>query len=348
VSGGADESADSAASAEGDDSSAADGQFRVGRRRLLLGGGSVAAVGGGRAIHNVVLGYGRVGGTNLLEQDLDALVGESIRPTYDETVEGYRIVADGEALYAGTEAKLSFADDTPEDAAAVDADLDLGGRIEAAFEDLRHLRRGQFSFEFYQPGAFFERVAGEPFRPDAVAAIRGHRDRTVDPGTVGQFADVDPADVEGLVDGLVGGFREHTRYDLPRYIAGAIEDNVLLGAADLRRHFEGDVSFEALLEGGTTGIFCWELVYRSIEALQARSPFEQSIPTAACYVSDRRHKHAFTGVATAVPGEDGLTIPMTFVDYTHTTMYDDARLTWLLGEGLKAYNDGHRADELYW
>jgi hypothetical protein len=50
--------------------------------------------------------------------------------------------------------------------------------------------------------------------------------------------------------------------------------------------------------------------------------------------------------AIRVGGE--LRFPMTFVDYTHTTLYDDVGLTGVLGEGLAAYDDGHRADEIYW
>lgn len=39
---------------------------------------------------------------------------------------------------------------------------------------------------------------------------------------------------------------------------------------------------------------------------------------------------------------------MTFIDYTHTTLYDDFNLTSLMGEGFDAYNDRHRADEMFW
>jgi hypothetical protein len=196
--------------------------------------------------------------------------------------------------------------------------------------------------------AFFDRVEAADPRPGIVTAIREKRDRIVDPDVVERFAGANPRNPAALVDGLTEGFREHTQYDVARYLAGSIEDNVIFGAADLRQYFEEDVDFEALLESDTTGIFCWELVFRSIEALQSVRPVRQSIPVAACYVSDRRHKHAFTGIVSAIRVDGALRLPMTFVDYTHSTLYDDVRLTGVLGEGLAAYNDGHRADEIWW
>jgi hypothetical protein len=59
-------------------------------------------------------------------------------------------------------------------------------------------------------------------------------------------------------------------------------------------------------------------------------------------VRDRRHKHVYNGLATAFL-EDGLTIAVTFLDYTHSTLYHDFRLI-----GLAAYDEWHRADEIHW
>ncbi|CCQ36143.1 uncharacterized protein Nmlp_1958 [Natronomonas moolapensis 8.8.11] len=321
----------------------------VTRRRVLLGGGaSVATVGGAKALYNTVLGYGRFGmGTNLEEQDLAALAAERLVPTYEESIGGTRVRLAGDGIVVDGETTLSF-DDDPADVEELDSRLGFGGRLRELFADAAAVRAGTYAFEFHDPPAFFDRMDdGEP-RPEVVTAIRTNWDRTVDPGLVGRFAGVDPSDPAAVVEGLVGGFREHTHYDVPRYLAGSIEDNVILGAADLRQYFEDAVEFEALLESDGTGIFCWELVYRSIEALHAVSPARQAAPIAACYVIDRRHKHAFTGLLGAIRVDDGLRFPMTFVDYTHTTMYDDFRLTGVLGEGLDAYNDRHRASEIYW
>jgi hypothetical protein len=319
------------------------------RRRMLLGGGaSVATVGGAKALYNAVLGYGQLGmGTNLEEQDLAALAAERLVPTYEESVDGTRVRLAGDRIVAG-EAALSFGDDGPDDAGKLDSRLELGGRLRELFADVAAVRAGEYAFEFHDPPAFFDRMDGGEPRPEVVTAIRTNWDRTVDPGLVERFTGADPAEPAAVVEGLVGGFREHTHYDVPRYLAGSVEDNVILGAADLRQYFEDAVEFEALLESDGTGIFCWELVYRSIEALHAVSPPRQAVPIAACYVIDSRHKHAFTGLLGAIRTDDGLRFPMTFVDYTHTTMYDDFRLTGVLGEGLDAYDDRHRASDLYW
>jgi hypothetical protein len=325
---------------------------RITRRRMLFGGaGTVAAVGGGGAVYNTSLGYGEFGiGTNLLEQDLPPLLTERLSTEYDETISGTRVRFDGSTVTAGEDGghSLSVAEDDREDAAELDRNLGLDGRLEELFVDLSAFHAGAYAFEFHEPEAFFGRFDGADARPGIVAAIRGDRDRTVDPDVVERFAGADPADPPALVEGLVAGFREHTSYDVPRYIAGSIEDNVLFGAYDLRQYFEGDVDFEALLENDGTGIFCWELVFRSMEALQALPPTEQAIPIATCYVSDVRHKHAFTGVLGAIREGGELRLPMTFLDYTHSTLYDDLHLTMLLGDGLAAYNSGHRADEIFW
>lgn len=319
---------------------------------MMLGGGaSIAAIGGGRALYNTVLGYGQLDmGTNLLEQDLRPLLTERLVATYDERIEGSRVRFDGSAIVIDEDETLELGVDGKDDAAELDESIGLDGRLGALFADLSSLRQGEYSFEFHRPDAFFERFEGRENdgRAEIVTAIRSHRDRTVDPDLIERFTDTAPASVDELTVGLVEGFREYTNYDIPRYIAGSIEDNVIFGAADLRRHFEEDVDFESLLEADGTGIFCWELVFRSIEAFQALSAAEQSIPVAACYVSDSRHKHAYTGLLGALREDGELRFPVTFVDYTHTTLYDDVRLTAVLGEGLAAYNDGHRADEIYW
>jgi hypothetical protein len=337
--------------AETDAETASDTEGRtITRRRMILGGGaSLGAVGGGRALYNTVLGYGQAGmGTNLKDQDLAAVVSEQFPPSYDESIDGTRIRSTDTGIEIEGEETLRFDADGHDEAERVDAEYGGEGRISGLFADLSAFRRGEYAFEFSQPSAFFERVGTAEFRPGFLTAVRNNRDRIVDPELIERFVGADPADTAAVIDGLTAGFREHTRYDIPRYLAGSIEDNVILGAADLRQYFEDPVDFGALLEADTTGIFCWELVFRSIEALQALRPDQQSIPVSACYVSDRRHKHAFTGIMTAVRDDGELRFPMTFVDYTHTTLYDDLRMTGVLGEGLAAYNDGHRADVVYW
>jgi hypothetical protein len=325
----------------------------VSRRQFLLGaGGAVTGVGAAKAAHNTVLGYGELGmGTNLKAQDLSAVADEHLLPVYGEDVGSarLRIVSDGVELRAdGDRHLLGYESATRAEAARLDTECGLDGRLTALFVDARDFERGEYTFEFSQPSAFFERVEDADTRPEAVTAVRRSQDREVDPDVVERFAGVDPADTRGLVDGLMAGFREHGHYDVPRYLAGSVEDNVIFGAADLRAPFEDPVDFESLLAADSTGLFCWELVYRSMEAFQALPPWEQTVPLAAGYVRDSRHKHAFTALLTAIRVDGELRLPMTFVDYTYSTLYDDFHLTGLTGEGIAAYDADHRTDGIIW
>lgn len=327
-----------------------DEERRLSRRRLLFGGGAALTIGGGKALHNVALGYGQLGrGTNLREQPLSPLVTERLSLDFEESIAGTKVRLDGSTIAVGSDGdRLSLAEDDRSDAAALDRAVGLNGRLEGLFVDISTFRADQYTFEFHQPEAFFERVGDAQFRPGLATAIRSNRDRTTDPAVIERFADADPSDTAALVEGLVEGFREHTSYDVPRYLAGSIEDNVIFGTHDVRQYFEEDVDFESLLEADGTGIFCWELVFRSMEALHAVPASDQTVPVAACYVSDSRHKHAFTGVLSVIRVDGELRLPMTFLDYTHTTLYDDLHATAVLGEGLAAYNTGHRATDIYW
>ncbi|WP_254768627.1 hypothetical protein [Salinilacihabitans rarus] len=324
------------------------------RRRLLAGaGGGLASVGGGVATYNVFLGYDRFTGTNLHVQDLDPLVSEHLRPSGETvaTVDGYRIELDGDAVAVvdGDErvATVDPATDSPAEAAAVDDDLGFDdGPLEALVADLGALDAGEFEFVYDDYEPFFDLVATGDDRPYTVSALRGRR--TADPATVEAFTGADPTEPKAVVEGLVGGFREHTSYDVPRYVAGSVEDNVVFGAWDLRRHFESPTDFESIVEGENTGLFCYELTRRSVEALQAVPAREQTTPVFAGYVKDSRHKHVYTIVASAIREDGDLVVPVTFVDYTHSTLYDDLRLRRVLGEGLEAYNDRHRATAIDW
>lgn len=325
----------------------------VTRRQAIAGaGGVLSGVGALRVLDNVVLGYGELGnGTNLREQDLAALATENLPMAYDEQVGGHRVRVTGDEVVVGTgsgDRRLALDTDDRGAASDLDADLGLDGRLAALYADARDLRVGAFGMAFSQPAAFFRRLREADARPDAVAAIRGQGDRVADPDIVERFADAPPTRPERLAEALVAAFREHASYDIPRYAAGSVEDNVIFGAADLRGHFENEVTFEAMLERDDAGLFCWELAVRSIEALQAVAPWDQSVPVAACYVRDRRHKHAYTGVASVVREDGDLVVPMTFLDYTHSTLYDDLHVTPITGRGLAAYDARHRATHVYW
>jgi hypothetical protein len=179
-------------------------------------------------------------------------------------------------------------------------------------------------------------------------ALRGRIAEPVTPETVTQFGGVSPTDRKGLITGLKDGFREYGYYDVPRYIAGSVQDNMIQGARDLRAPFEGPTDFETLLEEGTTGLFCYELTYRAIEALHSVPATEQNPPLVGFWIRDRRHKHVYNGIASVLRDDGELRVPMTFLDYTDSTLYDDLRVKRITGEGLCACDRGHRADEIYW
>ncbi|WIV66751.1 hypothetical protein [Natrialbaceae archaeon AArc-T1-2] len=323
------------------------------RRQLLAGAvGGGAAVGGGRAIYNVFLGYDRFTGTNLLRQDLDPLVLEYLQPSGEgATVDGYRIEADGDdvTVHDGDTrvATLDPSTDDPASAAAVDDELGLAdGPLEEVIADLGALEAGDVRFVYDNYPGFFELVESGDDRPYTVAGLRGRR--SAEPDLIGELTGADPRDPKAVAEGLAETFREHTNYDVPRYVAGSIEDNVLLGRYDLRRYFESPTDFESMVEGRDSGLFCYDLTRRSVEALQATPAPEQTTPVFAGFVRNARHKHVYTVVASAIRDNGELVIPVTFLDYTHSTLYDDFRLRRILGEGLDAYDDGHRATEIAW
>ena len=324
------------------------------RREAVAGAsGLLTGVGAFRAIDNVLLGYGETGtGTNIVEQDLAHLLTATHSLTYDEHIAGHPVrLRDGAVIVstASGDRRLALAEDARPEARDLDADLGLDGRLAALYADVRAFRAGNVRFSFSQPAPFFDRLRDAAVRPDFVASVRGRGDRTVDPAVVERFAGADPARPARVADALVEAFRERASYDVQRYAAGSIEDNVIFGAADLRTRFEDDVSYEAMLSSeDATGLFCWEFAFRSMEAFHAVAPWAQRVPVAAAYVRDARHKHAYTGVASAVRDDGDLVVPMTFVDYTHSTLYDDFNVTGLTGRGLAAYDDRHRVTHVYW
>lgn len=323
------------------------------RRQVLAGvAGGTAALGGGVATYNVVLGYDPVTGTNLRRQALDAIVAADIRPTDGDlgAVGGYRLAIDrGDIVVSDGASPVASIAPTADvaEAAALDDELTFDGSpLADLVADLSAIDAGEVTFTYANYADFFEQLSAQAVRPRTVAALRNGR--WANPATVAAVTDADPTDPLAIVEGLADGFREHTRYDLPRYLAGSIEDNVIFGRRDLRRHFESSTDFEAILAGEDTGLFCYDLVFRSIEALHAVSAHEQTPPVFAGYVHNERHKHAFTAIASVYRSADGLVVPVTFVDYTRSTLYDDLRLRWLLGEGLEAYTTRQRATEIYW
>ena len=324
------------------------------RRTLKLLAGGTSAVAIGKATDNVLLGYGILSGTNLVAQDLVSMV----RPGFLEgrahaaTANGHWLVLEDETLVVKTPAgdeheRLPLAETTPADARQVDEELGLGGApVEQAVTDLQDFWAGEVTFAFTNYEQFFERARDAEARPITVGLARGESGGA-NRGVVEEFTGADPTDPEAVVVGLATGFREYSGYDLQRYAAGAVQDNVIFGAANLRQYFEDDVDFESVMENDV-GMFCYEFTERSIEALHAAGAVEQQPPVVAGKVLDSRHKHMYTIVASVVRADGDLVVPATFVDYTHSTLYDDLNLRGVMGEGVAAYDERHQATDIFW
>lgn len=326
--------------------------MELSRRQVLAGAiGGVGTASASVAAYNVILGYGRISGTNLLEQDLDPLVTAEFEPRDGPLgwLGRHRVsLEQGDVLVSEDGTPIArFPSDDVEGGAEADAAI---GRTNEPLQrlamDLRAFDRGAYTLEYGDYRWFFDRLdAGTP-RGLTVGAFRGWM--TADPSHVSAVTRADPADPEATLEGLARGLRRETRYDLPRYLAGSIEDNVLFGGLDLRQHFESPTDFRAIARGRDSGLFCYELVFRSIEALQAVPATEQSPPVVAGYVRNTRHKHAFTALASVLRENGSVVIPVTFVDYTRAILYDDLGLRDLMGEGFDAYTDRQRATSIHW
>lgn len=321
------------------------------RRRLLGLAGGVGALGAAKAVDNVLLGYELLG-TNLHKQDLAALFTATLTDrVYQVERNGVTVLEFDDTLRladAATGAVLAehrWSKLTASDRRAIDARHGLDGLVADLAGLLDALASGAVSFTFCSHETFFERVTGAAHDEPAVELLRGFP--AADPATVEAFVGRDPRTPAGVVPALVEAFRERTHYDLARYGAGAVQFNLAGNAADLRAPFREDTGFDALAAGGV-GMFCEEFARRSVEALHAPSVAAQSPPVFGGLVVDDRHKHVYTTVGTVLQDDAGPEIVATFVDYTHTTLYDDLGLVGVLGEGLDAYNRRHRADWLWW
>lgn len=313
------------------------------RRQLLRHGvGGGVTIGMAKALHNTTIGYGHFGvGENLRTQDLAATAGENFRvPRVAEMqVEGYEVALAGESI--------RYRSDSEEWQDGRDPDApDCVTRIAA---DVDELRAGAFTFAFTGVEDFFSSLLDADVRAPAVEVLRGSNYARTDPGVVAEFVGASPEDGEAIVRGLVPGFREHSRYDAPRYLAGSIDDNVLPVDANLRSPFRPSVRFDAIMDStGPVGLFCGEFTILANRAIRSIPATSQSPPLYGLIVRDRRHKHVYNGFGSVRRTANGLELPITFVDYTHTTVYDDFNVTRLLGSGFDAYTTRHRADMIAW
>jgi len=327
---------------------------KSGRRRfmqtIVAGGLGLGAL---KSADNVVLGYGPIVGENLHTQPLAELTSQGMfRGHRSVKADNHRLVLMGDILrvYSGDTLRTQFRVDamTPVGAAALDTELGLRtGPLEQVVRDLQALTDGVAPFAFGHVTEVFERARAANPRPYTTGLLRGGSigaDQTL----VAEFLNADTTDPEAVIRGLVPAFREKTDYDVPRYLAGAVQFNIAMNRASLREPFEEPVDWAALTDKTTTGMFCNEYAKRSVEALHAVDPRRQTPPTAGALVYDTRHRHVYTLAASVVREDGELVIPTTFLDYMHATLYDDAGLTGVMGEGLEAYNRRHRATNIGW
>lgn len=323
------------------------------REVLAYLGGAGAGLGLWRATHNTVIGYGRITGTNVTEQEFDNLLTEQhgFWRTSIEWGETRITVDDGwENLLVDPSEEVAISD--RDRLASIESERFQDPVLTELAADLTAIKSG-ITVEPMSLQSFFETIDPDPVRGLAVHALRGTPRVGSDPEPVAasdlqSFISADPANPEAIIYELATAFREHANYDIPRYLAGAIEDNILLGRRDLREHFEEPDTIEAMLDGATPGLFCTELTIESMRALHAVPAVDQSIPVAAMYLRNSRHKHAYTGFVTLRREDGELRAPMGFADYMYSTLYDDLQATTLFGEGLNAYDTTHRVTEIDW
>lgn len=324
------------------DRAPADRDTRLTRRRVLgaLGRGSFAA--GFARVFYEYTGFGHLTGTNLVEQPLEELASRNLEPR-PVTVrrDGRRLRFDGDTVTVtdadgsnrrvpieGT-ASRSNGHSTPSE------------RFARALHDLE---AGEYGFEFSDPETFFDRIrAGDP-RPLAVAALRGEGFRPPDEPVLEDFTGVDPAKTASLVQGLATGFGDHTAFDAPRYVAEVVEkfspvEGITEAAAD-------QTDFEALSRG-RTGLYCYEYAVRTVEAFHAIPTYRQSVPIFGGLVVDLRHNHAYAALGSVLQSTEGLTVPMTFLDYFYPVLFEILGLEER-ADDVGAYDRYHRATSLHY
>jgi hypothetical protein len=322
-------------------------ESRLTRRQILslIGGGSLVA-GAGRVGYEYT-GFGHVSGTNLVEQSLKPLARRHLEPTpVTLDLSDRRLVFDGNLITLRTDddervTSVSLADTDPADAGT------FADPVAELVADLSAIHSGDLQFEFLDHEQFFDRLRDSNQRQCTVAALRGQRFRRPSVRTIRQFTGTNPANTEHLVSGLASGFRSATHFDASRYVAGVIEQYLLLDAVPFQSKFRQPTTFEAIRDG-SAGLYCAEYALRSVEAFHTIPPHRQSISVFGGIVVDLRHNHAYTALGSVVREDDTLRIPMTFLDFFYSTLYDTLDLEWAFGSGVNAYDEFHRATAIHY
>lgn len=317
------------------------------RRQVLslIAGGSLAA-GAGRVGYEYT-GFGHVSGTNLVEQSLQSLASRHLEPT-PVTLD----LSDRRLMFDGNQISLRSADDELLTSVTIaDTDpVDAGAFTDPVAElvaDLPAIHSGDLRFEFLDHESFYDRLRDSNHRQFTVAALRGRRFRRPRVRRIRQFAGTDPAHTDRLVSGLASGFRSATHFDVARYVTGVIEQYLLFGVVPLQSKVRQPTTFEAI-GNGSAGLYCAEYALRSVEAFHAIPPHRQSIPVFGGIVVDVRHNHAYTALGSVVREDDTLRIPMTFLDFFYSTLFDTLGLEWAFGSAVNAYDEFHRATAIHY
>lgn len=309
-------------------------------RRAVLARGlqSGVALGAAKAIHNTLIGYGQFGvGENLTTQDLSGLLAAGVLDRPPRTVSVGSIDArvwDGTVRYDPGTGMRPVDEDAPEGVAELE-------------RDVRAIAEDRVTFVVGPLEDLFAREGDEHLRPHTVAWLRGSRSGA--PATVRALAGTSPRHSPALIESLVTTFRNRTRYDVPRYLAGSIDDNVLPVEGDLRDPLRPEVDLERLTRAEEPiALFCTEYTRLANAAVQAAPAATQSLPLAGLTVRNARHGHVYNGFATVRRADNRVVVHCGFADYTETTLVDDFRVRRLLDGPLDAYNGRHRADTISW
>ncbi|MFP8958858.1 hypothetical protein ACLI4Y_19320 (plasmid) [Natrialbaceae archaeon A-CW3] len=308
-------------------------------------GGFIAAA---TAVPGVLVGYRK----NLRNQNLTDLASQDLQVPLDKsiTIDGYEVSVDTLNVQVSPSTDLhetlSCVAASDDEAAKLDAKYDLNGTVEQLVSDLPQIDDEDYEFEYHGLSDFFDRLDEGKTRPFTVELLRGFNG--TDPSTVQEFTNADPIDPQEIIQKLKDAFADKTSYDIPRYIAGSITDNLLFGTVRLRPFFEHDVDYQTLLTNSNTRMFCYEFTYRAIEALHAVPAHRQTYPVLGVGVHDSQHKHYYMGVASVIRENGQLVIPMTFVDYTRTTLSSDFGGRKLMDAELNAYDSHHHLTWIDW
>ncbi|MFB6283990.1 MAG: hypothetical protein ABEK59_08685 [Halobacteria archaeon] len=322
------------------------------RKFLKLSGAtgylSLTAVVWYKILDNIHFGYGK----NVTNQDVSSKVEENLTPAsvHKGRMDGYDVKTDHDLIsFSKKDNQIDTVNvgDRTVNEQSERIDATVGSQLDLLPVHLDRIRSGEFEVKPMSMDSFFRYTEKNNSNHYATGVLRNksHVDKKPQ---ITEFSGAQPSDPENFLYSLSDSFQENATYDVHRYVAGSITYHVLMNKYDVRDLLEHDVDYEALNDNEQTAMFCYEFTNRSIEGLHSASPRKQDPPVFAGSVSDRRHKHVYTVVASLVTDGRDVEIPLTFVDYTYKTLYDGVGMDDLLGKDINGYDDHHRITDIYW